>query len=83
MNDAEARESFRERRLKWEKAKEGKKGVNSQKRYMVSGSLSWLVWLNLNLVQVSSEHKMRRRIFEPPPPLQLKRNMLETSNLAW
>ena len=40
MNDAEARESFRERRLKWEKAKEGKKGVNSQKRYMVSGSLS-------------------------------------------
>ena len=33
-------------------------------------------------LQVSSEYKMRKRIFEPPP-LQPKRNMLETSNLAW
>ena len=33
-------------------------------------------------LQVSSEYKMRRRIFEPLP-LQPKRNMLETSNLAW
>ena len=30
--------------------------------------MDFFIRLNVNELQVSSEYKMRRRIFEPPPP---------------